>query len=133
MPNIFNKIRQGALIGTAACLIALCAPLANAQITVNGSFGPNGDVGFPNSPPGLSITFGTAAQSGAVYQMDGFVHATGVDFGNGAGVSRQLMDGPPPGLDYLFQASQPTPNQLKLSYLFTNNTGMALPDFEFLY
>ena len=46
-----------------------------AGIVITGSFGPNGDLGFVNSPPDLSISFGSDGQ-GQIAQMDGFVDAT---------------------------------------------------------
>jgi hypothetical protein len=114
-------------------MMGLLSPLvASADIVVNGSFGPNGDVGFVTSPPSLGITFGAAGQ-GSIFQMDGFVNATGHDFGGGSGVSADLANGSPTGLAYSFSASQPTAAQLLLSYSFTNTSGTALSGLQFLY
>jgi hypothetical protein len=121
-----TSFRILALIGTTL--------VARADMFVGGSFGPNGDVGFVNSPPGLSITFGTSGQ-GLIYQMDGFVYASnqnwnGVDSG---GPSRELTDGAPSGVGYTFSPSQPARHQLLLTYQFVNNTGQDLPGFQFTY
>jgi len=113
--------------------LILTTGVARANMIVSGSFGPNGDVGFVNSPPGLSITFGPGSQ-GLIYQMDGFVYADGMTWNgpSNSGPSRQLTDGPPPGLGYTFNASQPTAHQLLLTYTFINNTGQNLAGFQFL-
>src|ERR1700732_596358 len=121
-----SSFRILALIGTTL--------VARADMFVGGSFGPNGDVGFGNSPPGLSITFGTSGQ-GSIYQMDGFVYAAnqtwnGLDSG---GPSRDLTDGAPSGVGYTFNPSQPATHQLLLTYQFVNNTGQDLPGFQFTY
>ena len=110
------------------------SPPARADIVVQGSFGPNGDVGFVNSPPSLSITFGGDGQ-GQIAQMDGFINVAGQDLnnsGSGFGTSAQLTYGPPPGLAYTFSASQPTADQLLLTYQFVNNTGSSLSGFQFI-
>jgi hypothetical protein len=110
------------------------SPPAQAGIVVQGSFGPNGDVGFINSPPSLSITFGGDGQ-GQIAQMDGFINVAGQNLnnsGSGFGTSAQLTYGPPPGLNYTFSASQPTADQLLLTYQFVNNTGSSLSGFQFL-
>jgi hypothetical protein len=113
--------------------VSLLSPItARGDIVVNGSFGPNGDVGFVTSPPNLSITFGVQSM-GSIYQMDGFVNAPGQDLGSGPGVSADLANGSPTGIGYTFGESQPTAHQLLLNYNFTNNTGVALPGFQFLY
>ncbi|MEO7652524.1 MAG: PEP-CTERM sorting domain-containing protein [Bryobacteraceae bacterium] len=105
-------------------------PAAKASMIITGSFETNGDVGFINSPVGFSIAFGN---QGSIAQMDGFVNVPTVDFGNGVGISRQLTDGAPANLGYTFEASQPTANQLRLTYRFVNNTGSVLPAFQFLF
>jgi len=109
------------------------SPPARAGIVVDGSFGPNGDVGFVNSPPTLSITFGGDSQ-GQIAQMDGFINVAGQNLNNGSGfgTSAQLTFGPPSGLSFSFSASQPTSDQLLLTYQFVNNTGASLPGFQFL-
>jgi hypothetical protein len=111
------------------------SPLVRAGgIVVSGSFGPNGDVGFVNSPPDLSISFGADGQ-GQIAQMDGFINVAGENLnnsGSGFGTSAQLTYGPPPGLAYTFGASQPNSDQLVLTYEFTNNTGASLPGFQFM-
>ncbi len=110
------------------------SPSARAGIVVSGSFGPNGDVGFVNSPPSLSITFGVDGQ-GQIAQMDGFINVAGQNLnnsGSGFGTSAQLTYGPPAGLAYTFSASQPTADQLLLTYLFVNNTGSSLSGFQFM-
>lgn len=121
---------------TLLALLALLGPGgplgARADIVLSQGFGPNGDVGFVTSPPGLTINFGPD-QQGSIYQMDGFVNAPGKDFGSGAGISADLASGAPAGLSYTFGAYQPTPNQLVVSYSFVNNSGAALPGFQFLY
>ena len=107
--------------------------VAQANILVSGSFGANGDVGFVNSPPSLSIAFGPGSQ-GSIYQLDGFVYAPGMSWNgpDSSGPSRELTDGPPSGLGYAFSASQPTVHQLLLTYTFINNTGQSLTGFQFL-
>ncbi len=110
------------------------SPPARAGIVVSGSFGPNGDVGFVNSPPDLSITFGSDGQ-GMIAQMDGFINVAGQNLnnsGSGFGTSAQLTYGPPAGLAYTFSASQPTADQLLLTYQFVNNTGSSLSGFQFM-
>jgi hypothetical protein len=110
------------------------SPPARAGIVVSGSFGPNGDVGFPNSPPNLSISFGADGQ-GQIFQMDAFVSAAGQNWNNngtGFGTSAQLSYGPPTGLVYTFGATQPNADQLLLNYQFVNNTGSALSSFQFM-
>jgi hypothetical protein len=113
-----------------------------AQVVVSGSFGPNGDVGFANSPMGCvtgppcpTITFGADSQ-GLIYQMDGFVNASNTDWSGPStpsGTSRQLTDGPPTGVGYTFTAVQPTTHQLLLTYQFVNNTAQTLTNFQFMY
>jgi hypothetical protein len=116
-------------------ILGLLGPLdARGDIVVTGSFGPNGDVGFVTSPPTLSISFGPDG-NGAVSQMDGFVNVPGQNYGgiSGFGTSGDLANGPPTGLSYTFSSSQPTADQLLLSYTFVNNSGAALPGFQFLH
>jgi hypothetical protein len=122
-----------------ATFVVLDPLSARADVVVNGSFGPNGDIGFVTSPPNLSVTFGGDGQ-GSIYQMDGFVNVPGKDFGSGPGQSADLANGPPTnadgspsGLGFSFSATQPTAQQLLLSYSFVNNTGAALNGFQFLY
>jgi hypothetical protein len=114
--------------------LALCsvAPITRADIVVNGAFGPNGDVGFANSPTNLFILFGSAGQ-GSIYQMDGFVNAPGVDLGNGVGISQQLSNDSLQGLALNFTATQPNAHQLLLDYRFTNNTGATLSSLQFMH
>ena len=45
---------------------------------------------------------------------------------------RQLTNGPPTGLAYNFSFTQPTPDQLLLTYQFINNGPMALTGFQFM-
>src|SRR5947209_6154129 len=121
---------------TAFGILALiCATaVTRADVIVSGSFGTNGDVGFVNSPAGLSITFGANTQ-GLIYQMDGFVYAPGQNW-NGAdsgGPSRELTDGAPTGVGYTFTQSQPTIHQLLLTYYLVNDTGQDLPGFQFMH
>ena len=107
---------------------------ASGAIVVSGSFGPNGDVGFVNSPPDLAISFGTSGQ-GAIYQLDGFVNVAGENLnnsGSGFGTSADLSYGVPAGISYAFSAGQPTADQLVLSYQFRNTSGGVLPGFQFL-
>jgi hypothetical protein len=113
-------------------VLGLLDPMsARGDFLINGSFGPNGDVGFITSPPNLSITFGDG--QGSIYQMDGFVNVPGKDLGSGPGQSADLANGAPTGLGYTFNASLATAQQLVLSYQFVNNTGAALNNFQFLY
>lgn len=110
------------------------SPACRADFIVSGSFGPNGDIGFPNSPPSLAVTFG-ATGAGSIFQLDSFVNARGQSWGNngsGLGNSAQLGYGTPAGLGFSFLATQPTAHQLLLTYAFTNNTGSALSNFQFL-
>ena len=124
---------------TAFRILALIVtPLvARADVVVSGSFGPNGDVGFVNSPPGLSITFGPD-NMGSIFQMDGFVNSTNHDWSGGpfgsdpGGTSGQLTDGPPAGIGYTFNNTQPTAHQLLLTYTF-HNTGPDAQGFQFMY
>jgi len=67
--------------------------------------------------------------------MDGFINVAGQNLNNsgtGFGTSAQLTYGPPAGLTYIFSESQPTPDQLLLTYRFANNTGSSLSGFQFL-
>ncbi len=117
-----------AVVGWAGC------PPIQAGIVVSGSFGPNGDLGFVNSPTSLAITFGGDGM-GQIAQMDGFVNVAGQNLSNsglGFGTSAQLTFGPPAGLAYNFSESQPTPDQLLLTYQFVNNTGSSLSGFQFM-
>ncbi len=130
------NMRVKAIVSPLAVALALLVgpAAARADFTVAGSFGPNGDVGFPNSPASLSITFGATGQ-GTISQLDGFLNVAGQDLNNlpsGFGTSAQLGYGSPAGVAYSFSASQPTANQLLLTYHFVNNTGAALPGFQFL-
>jgi hypothetical protein len=109
---------------------------ARADIAVNGNFGPNGDVGFANSPPTLSITFGPTG-AGSISQMDGFVNASNANLNNNTtnnfGTSAELTYGPPTGMSYTFGSTQPTPHELLLTYTFVNTTGMVLNNFQFMH
>jgi hypothetical protein len=132
-----NKTAFQILAFIGIILIWAAGGVARADVVVSGSFGPNGDVGFVHSPPGLSITFGPDNQ-GLIYQMDGFVNASNINWSGGisgsdpSGTSGQLTDGPPPGIGYTFSASQPTVHQLLLTYTF-HNTGPDAQGFQFLY
>src|ERR1700676_2897220 len=103
-----------------------------AQVVVTGTLQPNGDVGFVNSPSN-AIVFGVGCSSGgpncqgSIFQMDGFVNVPNYDFGNGSGASWQLTNGAPAGVGYSFISSQPTGDQLLLTYSFVNNTNQNLP------
>jgi hypothetical protein len=123
------------ILATITVLGLLDPMSARGDFVVNGSFGPNGDVGFITSPPTLSVTFGDG--QGSIYQMDGFVNVPGQNLGAGSGQSADLANGAPMmpggGLGYTFSASQPTTQQLLLTYQFVNNTGAALNNFQFLY
>ncbi len=135
MRNI-QRARSGILFSAAviAATLSLCVPAGRAQIVVSGAFGPNGDVGFVNSPPDLSISFGSDGE-GSIYQMDAFVNVAGQNLnntGSGFGTSADLSYGSPAGLAYSFSAAQPTADQLVLTYSFVNNTGASLPGFQFL-
>lgn len=126
--------RTKGLTFALALACTLAAGHAHADITVDGSFGPNGDVGFPDSPTSLSITFGATGQ-GTINQLDGFLNVAGQDLSNspsGFGTSAQLGFGAPTGITYSFTASQPNAHQLLLTYRFVNNTGISLPGFQFL-
>ncbi len=46
-----------------AVLGSAMSPAARASIVVSGSFGPNGDLGFVNSPPSLAITSAVTARA----------------------------------------------------------------------
>jgi hypothetical protein len=125
---------------TIAFLGLIGSPGAQADLTVYGGvdpnvnlgFGPNGDIGFVNSPPTLGISYGSDGQ-GSVYQMGGFVNVQGMNFNSDVGNSADLSYGPPAGIGFQFSASQPSPDQLLLTYQLTNNTGAALPGFQFLH
>lgn len=108
---------------------------ARADVVVTGSFGPNGDVGFANSPPGLSISFGPDSQ-GSIFQMDGFINSSSINWGgtgsDPSGTARELTDGPPAGVSYTFADTQPTSRQLLLTYTF-HNTGPDAQGFQFMF
>ena len=120
-----------ALPATIAILGLLGPPGARGDLTVAGGFGPNGDLGFVNSPPNLAITYGADGQ-GSVSQMNGYVNVQGMNYNQGVGNSADLGNGAPSGIGYAFSESQPTTHQLLMTYQFTNNTGDALPGFQFL-
>src|SRR5947209_19314400 len=65
--------------------------------------------------------------------MDSFLSVSGVDFGNGVGVSADLANGAPTGVGFTFGASQPTADRLLLTYSFTNNGSNALTALRFLW
>jgi hypothetical protein len=135
----------------AALGVALAAcgwvgsPTAQAGgIVVSGSFGPNGDVGFVNSPPNLSIAFGGDGQ-GEIAQMDGFVNVAGLNLnnsGSGFGTSAQMTyvgssetiatTGGANVLAYSFSESQPNADQLLLTYQYTNISGGTLSGLQFM-
>ena len=120
------------VIAAGAFMFLSYMSTAKADIIVTGSFGPNGDVGFVNSPPTLAISFGS---QGSIYQLDGFVNVAGQNLNNdgtGFGTSADLSYGAPTGVNYTFSAAQPTANQLLLTYQFQNNSGAVLPGFQFL-
>jgi PEP-CTERM motif len=120
-------------------------PTARAGgIVVSGSFGPNGDVGFVNSPPNLSISFGGDGQ-GQIAQMDGFVNIAGQNLNNngtGFGTSAQMTyvgssetianTSGTNLLAYSFSASQPNADQLLLTYTYTNISGGNLSGLQFM-
>jgi hypothetical protein len=123
-------------------MIATAGPLGPAKAwgdlvvsPVGGLTGSNGDVNILPSSPNVSITYGADGQ-GAVYQMDGYVNVPGVTYTNPGdpsfGPSADLANGAPTGLTYTFAASQPSADQLLLSYQFTNISGAALAGFQFL-
>jgi hypothetical protein len=137
---------------TAALGLALAgcgwvgSPTAHAGgIVVSGSFGPNGDVGFVNSPPNLSIAFGADGQ-GQIAQMDGFVNVAGLNLnnsGSGFGTSAQMtyvgssetIANANTGanvLAYSFSESQPNADQLVLTYQYTNISGGTLSGLQFM-
>lgn len=134
---MFKPIYNGRfhkLILAAAGLSCALAAAGHASIIVSGNFDASGDVGFVNSPPNLSVTFGDG--QGSIYQLDGFVNVAGQDYNNdgtGFGTSADLSYGSPPGVAYTFNATQPDADQLLLSYRFVNNTGSVLPGFQFLF
>lgn len=109
--------------------------VAQADIVITGSFGPNGDVGFANSPSNLGITFGTNG-NGTASQLNGFVNSAGGpslnNDGSGFGTSADLSYGPPPQLTYSFSSQLSTAHTLVLTYSFTNVSGITLPGFQFL-
>jgi hypothetical protein len=122
-------------------LIALLPASASADIIVHGNFSATGDIGFPNSPTSLFVTFGNGNGpgvdgNGSIYQMDGFINAQGQNWsnnGSGSGTSAQLSYGLPSGISLVFTPIQTSPHDLLLDYKFTNNTGSALTNFQFLY
>jgi hypothetical protein len=127
---------RAAILATIAILGLLEPAGARGDITVAGGFGPYGDLNIlPSSPPNLAITYGADGQ-GSIYQMDGYVNVPGVTYSNPGnpafGPSADLANGPPMGLTYTFASSQPTADQLLLTYQFTNVSGAALPGFQFL-
>lgn len=122
-------------------LLALLPASAYADIIVHGNFSSTGDIGFPNSPSSLFVTFGNGNGpgvdgNGSLYQMDGFINAQGQNWsnnGSGSGTSAQLSYGLPTGISLSFTPIQTGPHDLLLDYKFTNNTGAALTNFQFLY
>jgi hypothetical protein len=122
-----SAFRILALIGTTL--------VARANVVVTGSFGPNGDVCMNSTSPCPSITFGPD-NMGSIFQMDGFVNASNINWGGSgsdtSGTSRELVDGPPPGVSLTFTDTQPTANQLLLIYTF-HNTGPDAQGFQFMY
>jgi hypothetical protein len=113
--------------------------VARADMIVNGSIGPNGDVGFTSASNfvfGMGCSIPGPDCQGLIFQMDGFINAQSLDWSGPStpsGTSRQLTDGPPPGVGYSLNASQPTADQLLLTYTFINNTAEALTNFQFMY
>ncbi len=115
-------------------ILGFSLPIAHADFTITGAFGPNGDLGFVNSPQGLSVTFGATGQ-GSINQLDAFVNVSGQNLtndGSGFGTSADLSYGPPPGLTYNFSAQLLDAHKLILTYQFINQTGATLPGFQFL-
>ena len=110
-------------------LILSLALLENvlADVSITGTLGPSGSVGFPNSP-GVSVNFG---QDGSVYQMDGFLRVPGLNLGDGVGVSRRLDNGTPTDFAYAFSYTQPSVHQLLLDYQFINQTGSPVTGAQF--
>jgi PEP-CTERM motif len=126
--------RLGLTLAVLACAGSSAARAGGIVIT--GSFGPNGDVGFVNSPPDLSISFGADGQ-GQISQMDAFITASGQNWNqygsdSGFGTATQMTYGPPPGIAYAFNATQIGADALYMTYTFTNNTGSALSNFQFM-
>jgi hypothetical protein len=146
MPWRLRKSSSTPSVGLGLALAVLLwagAPAAMAGgIVINGSFGPNGDIGFVNSPPDLSISFGAddQGQIGPISgngQMDAFINAAGENWNqygsdSGFGTATQMTYGPPPGIAYAFAATQTGPDTLYMFYTFTNNTGSALSNFQFM-
>ncbi|MFO0959862.1 MAG: PEP-CTERM sorting domain-containing protein [Isosphaeraceae bacterium] len=123
------------LIPRAALAFALAlagASAATADIVVSGSFGPNGDLGFANSPTNLSISFGPSG-AGSISQMDLFVNAPGRDLGNGVGQSQGLSNAPLPGISGSFSFTRPNANDLLLRYRLTNQTGSTLTGLQVFF
>lgn len=104
---------------------------SRADITLAGVFGPYGDIGIAPTSPNVTVNFGAAGQ-GSITELNAYLNVPGVDFGGGKGVSADLSSGSPSGIGYAFSETQPTVHQLLLNYKFTNNTGAALPGFQFL-
>lgn len=127
------------MAATLAIASLLGTGSASADIVVGGSFSPTGDVGFVNSPPGLSIGFGNGnglgvAGNGSVFQLDGFIAADGQNWsnnGSGSGTSAQLSFGIPSGIGFAFNSFS-TAHTLMLDYTFVNNTGADLSNFQFM-
>jgi hypothetical protein len=138
------KYRRRDMLGVIVLVAALAPCGARADIVVSGAWGPNGDIGFQHSPPSLSVAFGLsnglgAAGQGVIAQMDGFVNVPGVDLNTdqtpdpGPGISRQLTNGPPPGVGFTFTPTLLGPQELQLDYKFVNNTASVFHNFQFLY
>jgi hypothetical protein len=139
-----SHVRKAAFLAAIAILGLIGPPGARGDLTVAGSFGPYGDINILPSSPNVAISYGADGQ-GSVYQMDGYVNVPGVAFSNPGdpsfGPSADLANGPPTGstangvpvsLNYTFSSSQPTADQLLLTYQFTNVSNIALPGFQFL-
>ena len=130
------RLSRAPWFGVMTCLVIGGAGVqaSRADFVISGGFGPNGDVGFANSPAALGITFGTNGL-GSIYQLDGFVNVPGRNLentGSGFGTSADLSYGAPTGISYAFNAALLNAHQLVLTYQFTNQTGISLPGFQFL-
>jgi hypothetical protein len=127
-----SHARMASLLASIAILGLIGPRGARGDLVVSGAFSPNGDLGFVTSPTNLAINYGGDGQ-GLVYQMNGYVNVQGMNSMSDVGNSADLGNGAPSGIAYTFNASQPTADQLLLTYQFANNTGAALPGFQFLY
>jgi hypothetical protein len=120
--------RRWAAAALFAALLAAWGPGARANFIVSGPFGPNGEGGSVN---GQGIAFGSTG-SGSIFEIDAFVNVQGQDLHapGDFGTSRRLSAGAPAGFGYSFSSTVTGP-QLILTYQFVNQTGSALPGFQF--